>query len=408
MGKGPSVPETQTVINKTELPPWLDQGGQDIFRQAQQVGANLPAPYQGNLIPDFNDFHHRAWEQAQAASGAALPGLWAAQQGALNSANYTPQWVNGGSIAGMDLSPYMNPFTQQVEQHALGRLNDQRQISQTQIGDAALQSGGAWGSRHGVREGVMDAEFGKAAGELSAGLRAQNFQNAQNMAQGDLARSLQGQMANQGAGLEGARLNQQGSFLAGNLAQMLQQSGLQGASVMESIADRLQTQEGQRLAQQAMQYEQMRNWPLERLQIPMQAIGAIPHGQTTTTTGPSNYQQPNMGMQMLGGMSTGLSIAKALGAATMGTMGAGAGIGALLPLLFSDENEKTDIQKVGKDPETGVNLYAYRYKGDPKSYPKVVGPMAQEIEKKFPDQVKTIAGKKAVNLGFGPMQRAVR
>jgi len=36
-----------------------------------------------------------------------------------------------------------------------------------------------------------------------------------------------------------------------------------------------------------------------------------------------------------------------------------------------------------------------------------VGPMAQEIEKKYPDQVKKVAGKLAVNLGFGPMaQRA--
>ena len=67
---------------------------------------------------------------------------------------------------------------------------------------------------------------------------------------------------------------------------------------------------------------------------------------------------------------------------------------------------KTDISKVGKDKETGLDLYAYRYKGDPKSYPKVVGPMAQDIEKKYPDQVKDIGGRKAVNLGFGPMRRA--
>jgi hypothetical protein len=73
---------------------------------------------------------------------------------------------------------------------------------------------------------------------------------------------------------------------------------------------------------------------------------------------------------------------------------------------MSDENMKTDIKKVGKDDETGLNLYAYRYKGDPKTYPKIVGPMAQEVEKKFPDQVVDIGKFKAVNLGFGPMQRA--
>jgi hypothetical protein len=65
--------------------------------------------------------------------------------------------------------------------------------------------------------------------------------------------------------------------------------------------------------------------------------------------------------------------------------------------MFSDEREKTDIKKLGKDPETGLTLYAYRYKGDPKSYPKVVGPMAQDIEKDDPDAVREVGGKKIVN-----------
>jgi len=72
-------------------------------------------------------------------------------------------------------------------------------------------------------------------------------------------------------------------------------------------------------------------------------------------------------------------------------------------LPFSDRTEKTDIQKIGKDKETGVDMYAYRYKGDPKTYPKVVGPMAQDIEKKYPDMVKEVAGKKTVDIRFPSM-----
>ena len=92
--------------------------------------------------------------------------------------------------------------------------------------------------------------------------------------------------------------------------------------------------------------------------------------------------------------------------------GGGGGIGGLASMFssllpaMSDENEKTDKKKVGTDPNTGLDMYSYRYKGDPKTYPKVVGPMAQEIEKKYPDQVVNVAGSKAVNLGFGPMKRA--
>jgi len=65
--------------------------------------------------------------------------------------------------------------------------------------------------------------------------------------------------------------------------------------------------------------------------------------------------------------------------------------------LFSDRRMKTDIRKLGKEPETGLDIYAYRYKGDPKSYPKTVGPMAQDIEKRRPDLVGTIGGKKVIS-----------
>jgi hypothetical protein len=41
-------------------------------------------------------------------------------------------------------------------------------------------------------------------------------------------------------------------------------------------------------------------------------------------------------------------------------------------------------------------MKAFRYKGDPKSYPKVVGPMAQDVQKKYPGLVTKIGGKKAI------------
>jgi hypothetical protein len=77
---------------------------------------------------------------------------------------------------------------------------------------------------------------------------------------------------------------------------------------------------------------------------------------------------------------------------------AGGGNSAMSGLLgfLSDRNEKTDIKKVGTDKTTGLGLYSYRYKGDPKTYPKVVGPMAQDIEKKFPGSTVRIDGKLAV------------
>ena len=63
-------------------------------------------------------------------------------------------------------------------------------------------------------------------------------------------------------------------------------------------------------------------------------------------------------------------------------------LAGLLP--GSDRHLKTDITKVGVHPATGLPLYSYRYKGDPKSYPKVTGPMAEDAMQVAPHAVKTV------------------
>jgi hypothetical protein len=80
----------------------------------------------------------------------------------------------------------------------------------------------------------------------------------------------------------------------------------------------------------------------------------------------------------------------------------GLGILSLLPMIpgLSDRDEKTDIKKVGFDEGLGLDLFAYRYKGDPKTYPKVVGPMAQDVEKKYPHAVKKVGGKRVVDMRY--------
>jgi hypothetical protein len=86
----------------------------------------------------------------------------------------------------------------------------------------------------------------------------------------------------------------------------------------------------------------------------------------------------------------------------------GQALGALPGLLSSDERMKTDIQPIGK--EDGVPVAAYRYKGDPKTYPKVVGPMAQDVEKDQPGSTVNVAGRMAIrpdaSARFGMMRKA--
>ena len=105
---------------------------------------------------------------------------------------------------------------------------------------------------------------------------------------------------------------------------------------------------------------------LGKYQNAVSGLGGI-IGNSGSTTGTGSQEQSTPWTQYLG-----------LGIAGLG--------------LLSDRNAKTDIKKVGKNPDTGLDIYSYRYKGDPKTYPKVVGPMAQDIEKKYPGSTERLGG----------------
>jgi len=75
-------------------------------------------------------------------------------------------------------------------------------------------------------------------------------------------------------------------------------------------------------------------------------------------------------------------------------------LGAIPGIMASDRRLKTDIKRLGTDEATKLPMYSYRYKDDPKTYPKVVGPMAQDVEKQYPGSVGEIGGHKVV-FGLG-------
>lgn len=61
---------------------------------------------------------------------------------------------------------------------------------------------------------------------------------------------------------------------------------------------------------------------------------------------------------------------------------------------LSDPKDKTDVEKLGE--AGGLPIYAYRYKGDAKNTQKVVGPMADDVEKKYPGSTFGIGGHRII------------
>lgn len=78
-----------------------------------------------------------------------------------------------------------------------------------------------------------------------------------------------------------------------------------------------------------------------------------------------------------------------------GLLNAGATFAGETGLSLSDRRHKKDIKKLGED-EHGLGVYRYKFKGDDKER---VGHMAQEVRKKFPKAVKTIADVHLIDYG---------
>lgn len=316
---------SQTSTTRTQLPNWITRFGKNFLSQATGVASGLAQPYQGQVVAEMTD----AQKNALARIGE----------------------LSNFSLSDANIGAMMNPYIQNVEQAALAQGERALARNLSNISDAGLRAGGAFGSRQGVLEGAAASEQALGQAGLSAQLRNQGYQQA-----------------------------------IGNIFAE-QQAGLQAAQAGFGAGSALQQQRQRELTAEEMRYNAMRGYPLEQLNILGSALGQVPFGQTTTQSTPTSGS-PFMG-----------AIGGALGFGQAGLPSwLGGGLGFLGGL--SDPSMKTDIEKIGEDKETGLNMYAYRYKGDPKTYPKMVGPMADEIEEKYPDKVKEVGGKKVVAMNF--------
>lgn len=358
---------TQTVTQKTEIPEWVQEAGQRNLSAAYDVSANMLGPYSGQRVASMTPGQMDVIGAISNNYAMAQPAFAYAQGMAAN-----PGQVQAGQLSQTSLDPYMNPYTQSVIQSSLQNLEGQKQLNLNQAADAAARAKAFGGSRQAIQEANVYSGAQQQAGQLSANLMAQNYAQAQAAAQSDIARQMQAQQYNQAANLQGAGL-------LGQLASAGQQSFLSGASGALAAQSAIQQQQQAQLDAAMQAYREQQQFPIQQLQIPLQALGITPYGQSSTQTGPGPSSNP-----------------------LMTALGAGSSIATIIGML-SDKRMKTDIEKLGKDKDTGLDVYAYRYKGDPKTYPKVVGPMAQDIEKKYPEAVKEIAGKKTVNSRFPSM-----
>lgn len=276
----------QTTTQKNQLPQWVQEAGQKNLAASYQVADNMMGPYEGPRVADMTQGQQANIGLLQNNIGATNPAFALAQNTAGGLTNYNPSQVQAQTLAGTDLSSYMNPYTQNVIGSGLQAIDLQRRQALNQVGDQALKTGAFGGSRQGVQEGVTNSGAAMQAGTLASQLMGQNFSQAQAAAQGDITRNLAAQQANQSAGLQGAGLNLSAAQGLGSLAGQQQQNFLGGLTAAMTGQDLAQQQNQAQIAAQQQAYQEAQQFPLQQLQIPLQALGQTPYGQQTTSTGP--------------------------------------------------------------------------------------------------------------------------
>lgn len=352
-----------TQIQKVELPAWVENASQSNYRLAQQIADKPYQAYEGQTVAGTPQVTKDAWQYILNNGNAGQDQYSLAGQ-ATSQAQSLFGKASGG-ILSLDRDAYTNPYLNDVVGYAMDDLDKSRQQSLMQNADKAVAAKAFGGDRAAVIDAVTNAETAQKAGALSASLRSDAYDKANALMQGDIS-----SMISSGQGLlsSGDRYKTLGDTAVSNVNQQYQN--------MIGVGAQQQAQTQQELNDQYSRWQEKQGYDTERLNLLLASLGMSPYGKTTTGT---TVQQ---GGQQSGGTDW---ASVALGGGTLLTK--------LLPMLgLSDRDDKTDIKKLGDDPATGVPLYAYRYKGDPKNTPKVVGPMAQDLEKRFPGSTRKVGG----------------
>lgn len=162
------------------------------------------------------------------------------------------------AASGPNIGQFVNPYTQDVIGRTGMDMARQAAMQQNTLGAQAGAAGAFGGSRHGVAEGTMLGDYGRAFGDIAAQQRQQGFNTALGAAQNQ--QSIQSNLANQGFNF-GQQIGQ---------TQMQQGTGQQ--AMIQSLIDAAKGQ-----------YAGYTGAPMASLTAPLAALGAANMGQSTTT-----------------------------------------------------------------------------------------------------------------------------
>jgi hypothetical protein len=332
--------QTGTQTTTTAIDPDVKAAYATNLGYAREVANQLGS----QQVAGFDPLYQAGEAQTIAAAqgGLGMQNLNTATDLTRAAAGYSPMQAQAAQADMSNIGQYYNPYQRDVIDATLSDINRARGGAIQQMGERANAARAFGGSRQGVAEALTNAQYGNQATTAIANLRSQGFDTANQLMQADLQRQQQTELANQGAGIQGATYRLGAANQLGSLAQQQQAQQYQAAQNLMGLGATRQN-----LSQQQLDSE--RNLGLQRLNVMQGALALNPANLGGTTSKPIYENQA----------------ATAAGLLT-----------AALPFIIpSDRRLKTNIKAVGT-MGNGLTVYSYNYKS---GGPSVIGVMADEV-----------------------------
>jgi hypothetical protein len=221
-----------------QAPKWLRQGAKQLGAFGQDLAQQPYTPYEGNRVAPFSPDTQAAFDMIRNNVGTTQPYYSSALDTSqrLQNATINPQQVQASQWAGTDLSPYLNPYTNQVVDASLADLENQRAVQYNGLASQAQAAGAFGGSRFGVAQGQFEADALRNKSLLAAQLRNQGFETAAGLASADVDRLNQAKYANQSFDFQGqtatADMQNRNAFLTGILGDRMGAANAQDAEML--------------------------------------------------------------------------------------------------------------------------------------------------------------------------------
>ena len=422
---GGTTQQSGTSTSVNQIPQWMSDAGEQNYAYAQQVAEQPLQQYQGQMVADVAPQTQQSWDVAANSGNVGADQYAAGSLGYLGALAQNPMQVSAGGptmqvnnpgnaaavtagqLSNTNLSPYLDPYTQDVINATMPGMIQANALSQNQGANAANSANAFGGSRQGIQQGVAQAQGAQNVGLMLANLNNANFTQAQAAATGDINRNLTAATTNQQS--QQTDLARQNQDLLANqtanandlnrslTAQTTNQTAQQQKINSDIAASQGLTNTGDSMnkanvanygllssagASQSMQaqndinaqmakFSQAFNYPQQQLGTLLSALGMTPHD---TSTAGQTTQQTTTPTDWAGLISGGIKDAS-----------------SIYGMMPSDKRLKKDIEPVGQGP-AGIPVYKYRFKGALAGSPKQQGPMAQDVQKVVPQAVSKIPG----------------